>query len=239
MFQFNLTRSPCHQPNFQIPSALNSLEEGKKLDIANWFHATLFIPVRQTLIQAINKGYFSTCTNMTVDLMNHIHPYMSTSKAHMKKTRNNIQYTKTLDTNLPEETNMAPLETSYNTVCAKIIDPYQYITTNLTGYFPVSSNRGVGGGVIFCPLQLLQKQYSSAPHEGNNGQIINPCLPRPPWAPHNKGIQTLIHDAWLQVIISLLVSPKGKTYRLPSGPYRNVPMQCSIEVYQYLQGPLQ
>ena len=56
ILKVNLTRIPCHQPSSTIPSLLNGLKSSKKPELSKWYHATLFIPVRQTLIQAIKKG---------------------------------------------------------------------------------------------------------------------------------------------------------------------------------------
>ena len=60
-----------------------------------WYHATLFGPGKQTLIQAINKGYFATWPNLTRKLINkHLPPSMATAKGHMHQTRKKLKSNK-------------------------------------------------------------------------------------------------------------------------------------------------
>ena len=47
----------------------------QKPDMAQWYYATLFIPTKKTIIQAIKEYYFTTCLNLKVDLINkHLPP---------------------------------------------------------------------------------------------------------------------------------------------------------------------
>ena len=60
----------------------------------------------------------------------------------MHQTRKDIKSTKQKYPMKLEETPMTPLEQCTNTVFTKIIDYKKKIATDLTGKFPVTSNRG-------------------------------------------------------------------------------------------------
>ena len=67
-----------------------------KSELAQWYHATLFSPVKQTLVQAIKKGYFATWPYLKIDLINkHLPQSMATAKGHIHQTRKNLNSTKT------------------------------------------------------------------------------------------------------------------------------------------------
>ena len=67
---------------------------------------------------------------------------MATSKVHMHQTSNNLKSTKTQELKTPEEEPMKPLVQRTNTVFTKITVHKRQIATDLTGEFPVTSNRG-------------------------------------------------------------------------------------------------
>ena len=68
------------------------IAERTKPELAQWYHAKLFIPIKHTIIQAIKKGYFSTWTNLTSKLINkHLPPSMATAKVHMQKNKKEPQ----------------------------------------------------------------------------------------------------------------------------------------------------
>ena len=94
-----------------------------KPELAQWYHATVFSPVKQTLLQAIKKGYFTTWTNLTIVLINkHLTESMATSKVHMHQKRNILKPTKTQDLNTSEGKPMKPLVQHTNTVFTNIIN---------------------------------------------------------------------------------------------------------------------
>ena len=93
IWKLNLTIIPCNQPSSPIPASLNSLKTITHPYLAQWYHATLFLPVLQIPLQAINKLYFATCTNLTVGLMKYLPSSMDATKGHMKQTSNNTQST--------------------------------------------------------------------------------------------------------------------------------------------------
>ena len=76
----------------------NALALNSKPELSKWYHASLFIPVKKTLLQAIKNGHFITWPNMTVELMKHLLPYKDTAKGHMQKVRRNIKSTNTQST---------------------------------------------------------------------------------------------------------------------------------------------
>ena len=119
------------------------MSERTKPDLSQWYHTTLLSTIKQTLIQEINKGYFDTSTHLTIDVTNkHIPPSIATAKCHMHQTRKNINSTKQQDPMKLEEPHMTPLSQRTNTVFTKIINYKRQISTDLTGKFPVTSNRG-------------------------------------------------------------------------------------------------
>ena len=113
-----------------------------KPELAQWYHATLFVPINYTLIQSIKKGYFTTSPNLTSKLINkHLTPSMTTSKGHMHQTIKNLKSTKPQDPRTLQELPMKPLVQRTNTVFTNIIYHKRQIATYLTGKFPVTSNR--------------------------------------------------------------------------------------------------
>ena len=67
-----------------------------KPSLAQWYHATLFSPVKQNLIQAIKKVYLATCPKLTSQLINnHLPPLMATSMVRMHQTRKDLNSTTT------------------------------------------------------------------------------------------------------------------------------------------------
>ena len=119
------------------------MAEITKPELAQWYHATLFRPIIQTLIQAIKKGYLATWPNLTSGIINnHFTPSMSTAKGHMHQPRKNRNSTKTQDPKTLDEQPMKPLLQRTTTVFTKIIDHKRKIATDRTGKFPVTSNMG-------------------------------------------------------------------------------------------------
>ena len=110
--------------------------------LVQWYHPTLFSPVKQTIFQAIKKGYFATWPNLTNGLINnHLPPSMTTAKGHMHQKINNLKSTKPQEPKTLEDQPMKPLLQRTNPVFTKINHKRQ-ISTNLTGKLPVKSNRG-------------------------------------------------------------------------------------------------
>ena len=142
MCQVNLTINPGQPLIQKQQGALNALAARSNPELDKWYHTTLFSPVRKTLPQAINKIHFSAYPNLTVDLINHLPPSMATAKGIMKQIQKNIKSTKTLETPPIEEEPMETLDTHSNHVFSNIIDPQQWIATDLSERLPVTSGRG-------------------------------------------------------------------------------------------------
>ena len=82
--------TPIHQ------SANILTADRTKPELSQWYHATLFSPVKQTLILVIKKGYFTTWPCLTIELINkHLPQSMATDKGHMHQIRKNLKFTKT------------------------------------------------------------------------------------------------------------------------------------------------
>ena len=131
MWQVNLTSNPTRPPSQQKPTALNALADISKPGISKWYYASLFIPVKKTLLQDIKNGHFTTWPNLTVELMNHLPTSTDTAKGHMKHIRNNIKSTKTQGIPPNKDEPMETLETYSNHIFTNIINSQQRIATNL------------------------------------------------------------------------------------------------------------
>ena len=124
MWQVHLANTPQPRPTPTHQSANNLMEKRTKYDLEQWYHATLFSPIKQTLIQEINKFYFATWPNLTIDLMNrHLPPSMATANGHMHQTRNKTKSTKQQELMKLEETLMKLLAQRTNTLFTNIINP--------------------------------------------------------------------------------------------------------------------
>ena len=111
-------------------------------ELAQWYHATLFRPVKQTLMQEIKKGYFTTWPNLTTNPINkYLNQSMEKAKGHMHQTRKNLKSTKTQKLKTPKEQQTKALVQCTNTVFTNIIYHKLQIATDLTRKFPVTSNR--------------------------------------------------------------------------------------------------
>ena len=111
--------------------------------LAQWYHATLFSPVKHTIIQAIKKGYLYTWPNLKRKIINkHLTPSMEKSRYHIHQTRKKFKSTNPKYPKKPEEKPTKPLVQRTNTVFTNIIDHTRQISTDLTVKSPVTSNRG-------------------------------------------------------------------------------------------------
>ena len=88
-----------------------------------WCHATLFRPVKKKLLQTTKNSHYTIWTNLTVDLMKHLPPYMSTAKVLVNQIRKNIRSNKTPYTPPTEDKPMETFETRSNHIFSNIIDP--------------------------------------------------------------------------------------------------------------------
>ena len=94
MWQVKLVAKTYPHPPSASPESLNLMSDRTKTEVEQWYHITLFIPVNQIQLQAINKGPFDMCEYFKIYLMmKHLPPYMSTANIHMRQTSNNINST--------------------------------------------------------------------------------------------------------------------------------------------------
>ena len=142
MCQVQLTTpQPSSTPTYQLANKL--MADRTKLELAQWYHSTLLVPFKQTLIKSIKNCYLATWTNLTIYLVNkHIPQSTATPKSHMHQTRKSIKSTKQQDPKQIENPPMKPLVQHTNTVFNDIINHKRQIATDLTVKFPVTSNRG-------------------------------------------------------------------------------------------------
>ena len=135
------TTQPRPTPTHQSAKIL--LTERRKPYLTQWYHSTPFSPAKHSLIQAIKKSYFSTCPNLTSDLINkHLPPSVATDKVRMHQTRKNLKSTKPQDPKTLEDPPMKPLVQRTNIVFTKIIDHKRQIATDHTVKFTVTLNTG-------------------------------------------------------------------------------------------------
>ena len=137
------------------------MAEITKPELSQLYYASLFSPVKQTIVQAIMKGYFATWTNLKSERINkHLPISMATAKGHMHQTRKNLNSTKTQEPKTTEQQPMKPLVQHTNTVFTNIIYHKGKIATDLTGKFPVTLNRG--NKYLFVYMIMISITYSSA-----------------------------------------------------------------------------
>ena len=80
---------------------------------------------------------------LIIDLINkYLPPSTPTAKARMHQTRKKLKSTNQKEPIIQEEPPMIPLSQCTNTVFTNIINHKKLISTNLTGKFPVTSDRG-------------------------------------------------------------------------------------------------
>ena len=93
---------------------------------------------------------------------------MATAKGNMYQTRNNLKSNNLQEKKTPEEQPMKQMVQRTSTLFTKIIDHKRKIATDLTGKFPVTSNRGnnylfviYGYGSNFILIRPIRSQADS------------------------------------------------------------------------------
>ena len=158
-----LWRVPIDDKNNE-PSALPQIEQkyqvhsvydcrGEK-EITMFYHATLFSPVKTTLLKAVKKGYFRGWPGLNAQaIQRHIHNEEATLKGHMNQTRQGIRSTKRNNQQFDEDSMELPQQEPTNerthfVICA-IEEMEGRISTDQTGFFPRTSARGMKYVMIF------------------------------------------------------------------------------------------
>ena len=150
----NITSSTVPLNPKHMANGIIWLEQTKR-DLAQYMSGDLFNPTPSTLIQAINKGHFTSWSGLTTSLISkHLPNTIATAKGHLDQKIINLQRTK-IANNLP----VPPPSSTYD-----YINPPQYISdkpsgsimckiikkdtlisksySDQTGHFPVQSSQG-------------------------------------------------------------------------------------------------
>lgn len=145
------------------PQSINIIirTDKKSSDLASYLHATLFSPVKHTLLQAIKRNFLTTWPGLTHDLISkHLHPSTFTELGHIRQERHGLRSTKTTDTTTSKNNNNINTEENikddpilnpptYSTPYTKSNDVIYALISNtdtaymdLCGRFPFRSSRG-------------------------------------------------------------------------------------------------
>ena len=117
--------------------------DSTKSDLAQYYGATLFSPVKSTLLRAIHRHHFTSWPAMTTKLMRkHLPKIIPTTQGHLDQEPKNIRSTKDIDDDIAprQETNNVKtndimcIALSTNEICKSYSDQ--------TGQFPITSSRG-------------------------------------------------------------------------------------------------
>ena len=135
------TNKPEHPP---IAHINNVLADATKPELAKYYHAACFSPVKSTWLKAIKQGFFKSWPGLTEELITkHLPASMNTSLGHMHQTRQGLRSTKT---KISDDNQLVPdVTTRTNLVYATILDPTDptgNIYTDLCGRFPILSSQG-------------------------------------------------------------------------------------------------
>ena len=109
--------------------------------LVQWLHAAAFSPSPSTFLDAIQRNFFATWPGLTPDIVRH---YLTLSDATVKGHLDQQRQRKRKHPS-PEEPPIPSSGTRSHTIYAAILDPSAptgRTYSNLTGHFPVQSNRG-------------------------------------------------------------------------------------------------
>jgi hypothetical protein len=138
LWRINLKHTNSHIPE---PIANDVYELRNTGALVHYLHKDLFSPTKSAIIQAVKDGHLITWPSLTEDAINkHLKLTPATAMGHMNQRRQNIRST----SKNPVEKNPTPdtnLGTKTHLVYAVEVNQGQ-LYTNLTGKFPVRSNRG-------------------------------------------------------------------------------------------------
>ena len=143
----NPVRSPS--PN---SAAFNVYTMQTKRDLVQYLHRAAFSPVISTWTAAIDAGHFSTWPGLTSQLVRkHLPASIATAKGHRRQDRQNVRSTKPKPSpplSDPQHVMTKPIFPSRepgiraNLVYCEALELTGKISTDQTGRFPTTSNRG-------------------------------------------------------------------------------------------------
>lgn len=105
------------------------------IDLIKFYHPCLYAPTKTTWLKDINTGYFNSWTGLTsANVRKYLIILPETHQGHMKQIQKNIQST---------HKSTQRLHNPHRTRTSVIISPLNTDTySDLTGAFPITSNRG-------------------------------------------------------------------------------------------------
>ena len=168
---FGASLSTTTKPN---TTPTHSLQQ----QLVQWLHAAAFSPSPSTFLNAIQHNFFATWPGLTPDIVRrYLPPSDATVKGHLNQQRQRKRKHPS-----PDEQPIPSSGTHSHTIYAAILDPSAptgRTYSNLTGRFPVQSNRGAN-------YILVVYKYNS------NAIIVRPLRNRT--APEIKCIfQSVVH----------------------------------------------
>ena len=130
--------------NEHVANGVIQLDSTKR-ELAEYYGATLFNPVKSTIIHAINRHHFDTWPGMTSKLIRkHLPKRLATAQGHLDQEAKNLRSTQVTD--LDED--ITPSQEPSNTKTQDIMCWVEDITdicksySDQTGKFPITSSRG-------------------------------------------------------------------------------------------------
>ena len=136
-------------------------------DLAIFYHQILWCPTKRTLLQAISYGSFSTWPGLTDKLISKYLPESDiTAKGHLD------QHKQRPAASTAENVTPLSAKAGYNTseVLLHLFDPTENIYSDLTGKFPVQSDRG--NKYILVAYHYDAKNIITTPLKNRTG----PCI---------------------------------------------------------------
>ena len=122
------------------PQANALFLEQTKRDLVQWLQAAAFRPSISTSLEATERNFFATWPNLTPEVIcRYLQPSIATAKGHLNQQRQHRCKPFT------EEPQLTPITTRTHTIYTAIVNPKQPTGNSfgdLTGRFPIQSNRG-------------------------------------------------------------------------------------------------
>jgi hypothetical protein len=123
--------------------ACSAIEHKTKVDLVTFLHAACFSPATSTFLRNVKAGYFATWPGLTPELITkHLPKSIASVKGHLNQQHKNVRSTKPNPPKPSPEPSFERLDQRTNLVFANVFEPAGQIYTNLSGRFPIQSNRG-------------------------------------------------------------------------------------------------
>ena len=120
----------------------NTIYEMKLKELIAFHHRAMFSPTKDTWLNAIKKGYFTTWHGITYPSVNkHLKLTEATAKGHMRQQHQNYQSTKLRLNPTEHSIEMTAKTARTNAVYIRPIEATGLLCTDQTGAFPVTSTK--------------------------------------------------------------------------------------------------